>query len=189
MKIYLASGLTHVPRRLFAQYCGFLHMLAEQLRNNSPGHEVKYALIDSDPDLAQEPIEDRARQCYMRDRAFVEDAELIIAEASFPALGLGIELQIAEAMKIPTILCFRDSKEFRASPVDYVNPDGSKHSLQIGKGIISLMALGLPTVRSVISYRTPNEGLQMISDAVLSLNPILDGNENKSAGNQISLMR
>jgi hypothetical protein len=127
---------------------------------------VRYALVDSDPQLAEKPFEERARLCYLWDREMVREAELVIAEASFPAIGLGIELQIAEANDTPILLCFRDYHANRATPVDYVNPDQSTHSLQIGEGFVSLMALGLPSVYRIIQYEDREDGLGRISETV-----------------------
>ncbi len=166
MKIYLACGLTHVPRDIFSDYCDFLHRLAERLRSEPAKHEVNYALINSDPHLAEKPFEERARLCYLWDREIVEEADLIIAEASFPAIGLGIELQIAEANDTPILLCFRDYQRNRALPVKYINPDCTSHSLQIGEGYVSLMALGLPAVYRVIRYDDCEVGLRKIIEVV-----------------------
>ena len=52
--------------------------------------------IGSDPQLAEKPPKERASLCYTWDRRMVEEADLVIAEASFPSTGLGIELQIAD---------------------------------------------------------------------------------------------
>jgi hypothetical protein len=46
----------------------------------------------------------------------VEHADAMVAEVSFPSIGLGIELQIAEARSTPVILCYRDWGNNRASP-------------------------------------------------------------------------
>ena len=67
----------------------------------SAEHEVMYALVNSDPQLASKPFDERARFCYLWDRNMVEHAELLIAEASFPSTGLGIEMQIAEGKGTP----------------------------------------------------------------------------------------
>lgn len=166
MKIYIASSLTHVPRERFEDYTEFLHRLAATLLASPLGIEVKYALANSDPQLAMKPFTERARLCYLWDREMVEWAELLIAEASFPSIGLGIELQIAEAMNTPLMLCFRRNDEYRAKPVQYSNPDRTKHELQIGDGFVSLMALGLPTVFKVIGYRDESDGIMQIMKAV-----------------------
>ncbi len=166
MKIYIACGLTHVPREHFDEYSGFLHKLAFSLKNDQAVHNVKYALVNSDPQLAGYPPCDRARLCYGWDRNMVEGADLVIAEASFPSTGLGIELQIAVSKGTPIILCFRDYKDNRSEPVCYVNPDKSIHQLQIGEGFVSLMALGLPTVHTVIKYYDSVDGIGRVISAI-----------------------
>jgi hypothetical protein len=169
MKIYIACGLTHVPRGVFGDYCQFLHSLASHLGSEPKVHRVKYALVDSDPQLAEKPAYQRARLCYLWDREMVEESDLVIAEASFPSTGLGIELHIAESNLIPIVLCFRDFHGNRAESANYMNPDRSNHSLQIGEGFVSLMALGLPSVSKVIRYESPEDGVLKITDAVRSL--------------------
>jgi len=149
-QLYIASALTHVPRELFDKYSSFIHDLATDIEEKYACN-VKYALKHSDPQLASLPIETRPNACYIWDRKMVEDSCLIIAEASFPSIGLGIELQIAQTLNIPIILLFNKSLN-QANPVDYFNPDGSHHSLQIGEGYISYIALGLPNVKSIISH-------------------------------------
>jgi hypothetical protein len=96
----------------------------------------------------------------------VERADLVIAEASHPSIGLGIEMQIACSVSIPLILCFQMGSQHQATPVEYINPDHEHHNLQIGEGYVSLMALGLPNIRDVIGYSTEDEGLKTIVDVV-----------------------
>src|SRR5579872_4162009 len=108
MKIYLACGLTHVPRAHFDEHAAFIHKLAEALRSEPNNHVVQYALKNSDPQLAKKPASERAKLCYLWDREMVENSEVVIAEASFPSTGLGIEMQIAEAKGIPILLCYKD---------------------------------------------------------------------------------
>lgn len=147
MKIYLACSLTFVPKFLFQEYTKLIHKIAQALQES--GHSVKYALVDSDPQLETRSEEDKARLCYIWDKGMVEDADLVIAECSFPSIGLGIELQIAEHNDTPIIL-IRSNQAAQAEPKEYDNPTGDHHSLQIGDGKISLMALGLPSVTTVI---------------------------------------
>jgi len=154
MKIYLACALTHVPRDEFDDYVRFLHDTAEHLKREL-GAEVKYALRDSDPQLAEKPFNERARLCYLWDKEMVEWADVVVAEASFPSTGLGIELQIAASHAIPITILFQTSTARRASPVAYENPDHTSHHLQVGEGYVSLMALGLPSVVKVIPYDSP----------------------------------
>jgi Nucleoside 2-deoxyribosyltransferase len=145
MKIYIACALTHVPRgTIFEEHTAFIHQLAEKLK--SAGHDVMYALVNSDPQLASKPFEERARLCYLWDRNMVEQANLVIAEASFASTGLGIEMQIAENRGTPIIVCFRDFGTNKVESVSYENPDHSRHSLQVGEGFVTLMAMGVPTI-------------------------------------------
>jgi hypothetical protein len=164
MRLYIACGLTHVPRDRFDGYVHFIHELARALA--LAGHDIRYALRDSDPQLATKPFGERARLCYLWDREMVEWADAVVAEASFPSTGLGIELQIAEAKGSPIILCFERSALNQATPVEYDNNGHTHHSLQIGEGFVSLMALGLPTVFRVISYIDHAIGVTEIIDTV-----------------------
>ena len=165
MRIYLACGLTHVPRDAFERYVAFILAVAEHL-TRAVGAEVKYALRHSDPQLAEKPSHEKAKLCYLWDRAMVEWADLVVAECSYPSTGVGIELQIAEQRGTPVVICFENSQAIAASPVDYANPDGSHHQLQIGEGHVTLMALGLPTAIGVVSYVDPEEGIGKIAEAV-----------------------
>jgi hypothetical protein len=157
--IYIGCGLTHVPRSLFEEYAGFLHELAAALRGALPMADVKYALTNSDPQLAARPFDERARLCYLWDTRMVEEADLLIAEASFPSTGLGIELQAAHARGTPIVLCYRDFGINKVAPVTYENPDHHQYSLQIGEGYISLMALGMPSVMRVLRYVSTVDGI------------------------------
>lgn len=154
MKIYIACGLTHVPREIFSQYAAYLHELANTLRELDFIDKVRYALVDSDPQLSTKPETDQAALCYEWDRRMVEDADLVIADASFPSTGLGIELQIAENNGIPVIMLIGELGCNRVKTIQYQNPDNKLHDLQVGKGIVSLMALGLPGIRDIVNYRT-----------------------------------
>ncbi|CAB3762246.1 hypothetical protein LMG29739_03823 [Paraburkholderia solisilvae] len=96
----------------------------------------------------------------------VEEADLVIADASFPSTGLGIELQIAEGSGIPVIMLVGDLGINRVKGAQYQNPNREYHDLQIGKGIVSLMALGLPAIRKIVTYNTFSEAIQGAVEAV-----------------------
>jgi hypothetical protein len=164
MKIYIACALTHVPRPIFESHVTFIHELAGKLK--SAGHEVMYALVNSDPQLASKPFNQKARLCYSWDRNMVERAELVIAEVSFPSTGVGIEMQIAESKGTPIIVCFRDYGTNKVETVSYENPDHSRHDLQVGDGFVTLMALGVPTIFAVIRYSDDQDGLAKIMRAI-----------------------
>ena len=165
MRIYIACALTHVPRgAIFEQHVAFIHKIAEKL--DSAGHRVMYALVNSDPQLASKPFDERARLCYLWDRNMVEQAELVIAEASFPSTGVGIEMQIAESKGTPIIVCFRDFGTNKVESVVYENPDHSRHSLQVGHGFVTLMALGVPTIFKVLLYSDDQDGIAKVMTTV-----------------------
>lgn len=168
MKIYLACGLTHVPRDEFESYVELLHKTAEHMTANFKA-DVKYALQDSDPQLANKPFEDRARLCYLWDKEMVEWADVIIAEASYPSTGLGIELQLACSQKTPIILVFKLEESHRASPIDYKTLDKKEHSLQLGEGYVSLMALGLPNLFKIYPYGDTEHLLAGLNSALEAL--------------------
>ena len=166
MKIYIACGLTHVPRDLFPHYTEYLHSLAQALGALRSDCLVKYALLNSDPQLAEKPPEERASLCYAWDRRMVEEADLVVADASFPSTGLGVELQIAEARGTPIVMLIGDYGVNRVKPARYTNPDESQHDLQVGEGIVTLMALGVPSIRRKIAYTCQEAAISLCLDAV-----------------------
>ncbi|MDB5992753.1 MAG: hypothetical protein JWQ10_4156 [Herbaspirillum sp.] len=169
MKIYIACGLTHVPRSEFAAYVGLIEKMARYL-TDSLGAEVKYALKDSDPQLSQKPFADRTRLCYVWDKEMVESSDVVIAEASYPSTGLGIELQIASAKETPILMMFKLDEGHKAPPVQYKISDQEIHTLQLGEGYISLMALGIPSVFKVFSYADVDEACAKVGNAIDILN-------------------
>lgn len=166
MQIYIACGLTHVPKSVFTSYVSFIHQLAAQLRDLAHVETVKYALVNSDPQLQFKPYAERAALCYAWDRQMVEQSDIIVADASFPSTGLGIELQIAEASGKPIILLIGDYEHNRTESQHYKNPDQSEHNLQVGEGIVSLMALGVPAIRKIINYSKTESPFDALIDAV-----------------------
>ncbi|MBY0363188.1 MAG: hypothetical protein K2X45_14890 [Phreatobacter sp.] len=116
--------------------------------------------------MALKPATNRAALCYDWDRRMVEEANLVIADASFPSTGLGIELQIAETAGIPIIMLIGDYGINRVRRVHYRNPDSSEHDLQIGEGIVSLMALGLPGIRKTVAYSRNDDVIAAVVEAV-----------------------
>lgn len=150
--VYLACALTHVPRAIFMQYAEAIHLAAKTICDSTPVH-VKYALMDSDPQLELHPEIERPRLCYDWDRQMVQGSNLVVADLSYPSVGVGIELQLAESAGIPVVLMYGDHGDNVAAEVEYANPDKTRHQLQIGKGTVSFMALGMPNVVSVHYYR------------------------------------
>lgn len=163
MKIYLACGLTYVPSIFFDTYVSFIHELAATLTKLPAVDQVRYALVHSDPQLATKKEIEKPKLCYAWDRKMVEEADLVIADATFPSTGLGIEMQIAEINNIPIILLAGRIGQDTASKRTYYNPDKKEHSLQIGRGIVSLMALGLPNICKAFEYENYEEAINSVS--------------------------
>jgi hypothetical protein len=164
-RCYLACALTNVPRCKFTEYANAIHRLAAHLERRHRA-SVQYALINSDPQLALCKPKSRSRLCYRWDRSMVEHADLVVAECSFPSTGLGIELQIAEQAGIPIIVLHGLWNEETAPAPRYRNPDGSRHRLQVGRGVISLMILGLPSVVGVVRYTSMNGAIRGLDRAI-----------------------
>jgi hypothetical protein len=162
---YIACALTHVPRESFARYVAFVHALAKVVTSAGCKH-ASYALIDSDPQLAEKPFAERARLCYLWDRDLLRQSNLVIAEVTYPSIGMGIELEIASSMGIPVIMCYQRAAKNQVEPAEYENPDHSRHRLQVGEGYVSLMALGLPTLFQVIGYTSDEEAFADVADAI-----------------------
>lgn len=100
----------------------------------------------------------------------VEDADLLIAEASFPSTGLGIELQIAEMHDTPILLMFRDYGCNQAPQRQYKNPnDIEDHALQIGDGFVTLMALGLPSIFRTVRYENLQDATEQLAQVIATL--------------------
>jgi len=163
--VYISCSLTHVPSNIFEQYCDFIRDIAKMLEQKH-GFSVKYALKDSDPFLPQYPFSKRPKKCYEWDRGMVEEADLVIAEVSFPSLGAGIELQIAEHKRIPVILIYKDYGFNVAEEKEYKNDDGKMHKLQIGNRIVSIIVQGNPAIVHEIYYSSYEEVIDSLSQFI-----------------------
>jgi hypothetical protein len=165
VRAFISCALTHVPRDEFNSYVTFIHDLANTIRSSGCDY-VSYALIDSDPQLALKPAQERAHLCYLWDHELVARSDVLIAEATYPSIGTGIELEIASALGRPIILCYEQLVKNRIAPIEYENPDHKRHRLQIGEGFVSLMALGIPTVYRVVPYAAHDEALVGVAEAL-----------------------
>ncbi|GAA4746939.1 hypothetical protein GCM10023264_10780 [Sphingomonas daechungensis] len=166
MKVYVACGLTHVPAEHFERYVGYIHALASALQASASVEQVRYALVDSDPQLETKPQNEQPALCYDWDRRMVEESDIVVADASFPSTGMGIELQLADNSDTPIILLIGDYANNRVPSRRYRNPDHSEHHLQVGAGIVTLMALGVPSIRRTIEYAEQSDAIRAAVEAV-----------------------
>ena len=63
------------------------------------------------------------REIYLRDIAWVEQCDLVVAECTQPSLGVGYELAYAERLKKPVYVLFRDTGMRRLSAMIGGNPN------------------------------------------------------------------
>ena len=98
-----------------------------------------------------------------------EWADVVVAEASYPSTGLGIELQIACARETPIVIAFKLDERHKAPPVQYETPNKEIHTLQLGEGYVSLMALGIPSIFKVIPYADIEEACAEVGIAIHTL--------------------
>lgn len=161
--IYVACGLTHVPFELFEDYMKFISDVGGILIEK--GHVVRSALtIRNDPNTN---IISDSNTCYSTYKRIIEKSDVVVAETSFPSTGIGIELQIAASNNIPIIL-LHNSKHFEnKSKIHYGGGDNKKDmEFIIGKGGMSAMLEGLPSVSEIISYNSYSKAISHISKIV-----------------------
>jgi hypothetical protein len=164
--IYLACGLTHVPQRHFNRYVQSMHDAIAAVENTLHC-TARYALRDSDPELAEHPQQSRAHLCYTWDRDMVLEADLVIADVTFPSIGVGIELGLAASQDIPIVLTYCCDLAPRAGHKLYGLPgSASTQALQVGEGFVTLMALGLPTLIQVNVYHAPEDYAAVVLTSV-----------------------
>lgn len=147
---------------LYTDYCRHVAFNHEGARMHITKVVIKNYRCLKDTTVDLKPTSERARLCYLWDREMVEEADLVIAEASFPSTGLGIEMQLAEAKGTPIILCFRDFGTNKVKSLSYANPDHTHHELQVGEGFVTLMALGIPTIFRSIHYFDRDDGIKRV---------------------------
>lgn len=62
--------------------------------------------------VAKDDVEEEEKQLdeeeiYQRDRDWLNDADMVVAEVTTPSLGVGYELAIAEKLELPTLCLYR----------------------------------------------------------------------------------
>jgi nucleoside 2-deoxyribosyltransferase len=133
---------------------------AEQI----PNLGIRYALRDSDPELAAYPDRNRPELCYEWDREMVVEADLVVADLTFPSVGVGIELGLATCDQIPVVLTYCRALAPRAGHKTYDVPGMDRaQTLQVGAGRVTIMALGLPRLLAVLDYDEPEDFAAVLS--------------------------
>ena len=101
MNIYFACSITggRSDERVYQQIVAALQ---------SDGHEVPTALLAGSDVVELEMIVD-AREVFVRDTAWIDNCDLLVAEVSTPSHGVGFEIAYALHQNKP-VLCLHQEK-------------------------------------------------------------------------------
>lgn len=113
MKIYFACSITG-GREDEAVYREIVNYLL------AGGHQVPTAML-ADPDALATEAAHSAREVYLRDVAWIEGCDALIAEVSTPSHGVGYEIACALARGKPVLCLHR--RGVRVSKMLTGNPD------------------------------------------------------------------
>ncbi|QGP38809.1 hypothetical protein [Piscirickettsia salmonis] len=153
-----------MKKSVFANYSNHIKQLALWLKQKK--YSVKYALEDSDPQLSLIEKGEQPALCYKWDKEMVEKSDVILADVTFPSIGLGIEMQIAAENDIKLILMHSSDWSECADDKKYETEEHQHYHVQIGSDNISLMALGLPNVFGVINYRSKEDLFNQLENSL-----------------------
>lgn len=128
-QIYISGALTNSSRKEFYEKIG---KLLEEI-----GYQPYIPHLHTDPEKNPDAT---PTEVYTVDMMQVEKSTIVIAYVGYPSLGVGAELEHANAKGIPLILLY-----------------------EVGEKV-SRLALGIPTVQKVIAYRSEEEALREIKD-------------------------
>ena len=150
MNLYVACSLTNVPAENFNEYTQFIQKLHIQLESN--GFNIENALSNSSPFDSTLDSLVNAKNCYNWHKELITQSDVVIAEVSFPSLGVGIELQLANQLGIPTYLIYNPCIASTATSKSFKNDKQIHSTTNITHDYISSMALGMDCVKNVLSY-------------------------------------
>lgn len=103
MNIYFSCSITG-GRKDQRIYQAIVHTLLED------GHEVPTAVLASDEVMAMESVI-QPEDVYLRDVAWVEGCDAVIAEVSTPSHGVGYEIALALSLNKPVLCCYQTGRQ------------------------------------------------------------------------------
>ncbi|MDD5467158.1 MAG: nucleoside 2-deoxyribosyltransferase [Anaerolineales bacterium] len=103
MQVYFACSITG-GREFEAVYQAIVTALREG------GHVVPTAHLSQPNVVDLEDVVD-ARQVYVRDIAWIESSDALVAEVSTPSHGVGYEIAYALAHGKPVLCCYQEGKK------------------------------------------------------------------------------
>jgi hypothetical protein len=104
-QIFIGSAVTHVPATFFDEYKELIIEIAKLLETKYE-YKTKHALKHDDSIHSYIKKHKSAIECYKKCVFDIKESKLLIAEISFPSIGLGQEIEIASQNKIPIIVFF-----------------------------------------------------------------------------------
>ena len=134
--IYISGALTNSNRKELYEKIG------ETVREL--GYEPYIPHMHTDPEKHKNI---RVRDVYNIDKKMVENSCLMVAYVGIPSLGVGAELEMANAKGIPIILMY----EFTAN--------------------VSRLVRGIPSVKAQIVYQSVDVALNYLRDNIQKINP------------------
>lgn len=151
MDLFLCCSMTNVPNKFFNNYSKTISNLHSFIE--SFGHNVSNALRDNSPyDSSLDDFEN-AKVCYEWHKSRIEKSNLVIAEVSFPSIGVGIELESANQFNIPIILIYDKILAIKADVKEYEATGDLIKNTNITHPNISSMALGLKQAKELVGYK------------------------------------
>ena len=85
------------------------------------GHVVPTAHLSS-PDVLVLEADLDPRDVYLRDVAWVEGCDAMVAEVSTPSHGVGYEIALAVSIGKPVLCCYREGKKVSRMIIGNANP-------------------------------------------------------------------
>jgi nucleoside 2-deoxyribosyltransferase len=102
MNIYFSCSITG-GRKDQQAYQAIVTALLED------GHEVPTAILASKDVMAFETII-QPEEVFLRDTAWVEDCDAVVAEVSTPSHGVGYEIALALSLGKPVLCCYQSGR-------------------------------------------------------------------------------
>lgn len=152
-QIFIASCVTHSPNVFFEEYKNLIIEIANLLETKY-SCKTHHSIKKEDSRLSYIEKHKTAQECYTKCVKDIKESKLLIAEISFPSIGIGQEIEIASQNQIPIIVLFKD----------FFNRESKKEL------VVSRMALGNPSIIHQIQYTSVNDALSKL-DLFIKNNP------------------
>jgi nucleoside 2-deoxyribosyltransferase len=113
MKVYFAGSIRggREDRKLYQDLILYLRNFGEVLTE----HVGDRGLFEKEQPLSDEQI-------YMKDRTWLEDCDILVAEVTTPSLGVGYEIGLAESLGKKILCLFRKGSGRKLSAMISGNP-------------------------------------------------------------------